>query len=314
MIILKKEEGANKWMKEHGIWEMEDLSGEVFFIRITFVRKNKTGWKVSNPIGKAIIEKNSLGNKIPEIMKYFVYSIILVLFLTTTSQSQENKIQFEFLPSGLNFPTLRANMQEAKIGVLYFTDNRNLKVDIGNNANLIKLIFPQNSISIASGIEFMGYALSTNYKEYRLQIDALDGFFGGNVSFKQKFKQNKLEIRLRIIHNSAHLVDGHYDFRGKFWINNDTSNHYTRNFLELTTAHQLYTNFGYFRYYGGGSYSFFLRPSNIKRMNLLAGFELAFRNSFGKVLKKDENIFIAEHFSLWSVIINIPEVSRLCSG
>jgi hypothetical protein len=231
-------------------------------------------------------------------MKFFFYSIILVLFLTTTSQSQENKIQFEFLPSGLNFAPLKANMQEAKIGVLYFPDNSNLKVDIGNNADLIKLNFPQNAISIASGIEFMGYALSTSYKEYRLQIDALDGFFGGNVSFKQKFKENEFEIRLRIIHNSAHLVDGHYDFKKKFWINNDTSNHYTRNFLELTTAHQLYINFGYFRYYGGGSYLFFVRPSNIKRMNLLAGFELAFRNPFGKVFNKDENIFLAEHFSL----------------
>ena len=231
-------------------------------------------------------------------MRYFRYCFILILLLTANNQAQEKKIQFEFLPPGLNFASLKANMQEAKIGVLYFPDNSNLKVDIGNNTDLIKLNFPRNEISIASGIEFMGYALSTNYKEFRLQIDALDGFFGGNVTLKQRFKESELDFRLRIIHNSAHLVDGHYDFKKRSWINNDSSNHYTRNFLELTTAHQLHTNFGYFRYYGGGSYSFFVRPSNIKRMNLLAGFELAFRNLFGEVLKKDENIFLAEHFSL----------------
>ncbi len=231
-------------------------------------------------------------------MKYSCYFFLIIIILTANSQAQERKIQLEFLPAGLNFVPLKANMQEAKIGVLFFPDNKNLKVDIGNNTDLIKLDFLHDNISLASGIEFMGYALSTNYKEYRLQIDALDGFFGGNVTFKKEFTKSELDIRLRIIHNSAHLVDGHYDFTRKFWINNDSSIYYTRNFYELTLVHQLNTNFGYFKYYGGGSYSFFVRPSTLKRINSLAGFELAFRNLFGKVFDKDENIFLAEHFSL----------------
>lgn len=125
-------------------------------------------------------------------MKYFGYCFILILILTAANQAQGKKIQFEFLPPGLNFAPLKANMQEAKIGVLYFPDNSNLKVDIGNNADLVKINFPRNEISIASGIEFMGYALSTNYKEFRLQIDALDGFFGGNVTFKKSLKRMNL--------------------------------------------------------------------------------------------------------------------------
>jgi hypothetical protein len=231
-------------------------------------------------------------------MKYSCCFFLIFIILAVNSQAQEKDIQFEFLPSGLNFEPLKANIQEAKIGVLFFPDNKNLKVDIGNNTDLVKLNFFQDNISLAAGIEFMGYALSTDYKEYRLQIDALDGFFGGNVSFKRKFKGSELDIRLRIIHNSAHLVDGHYDFIQKFWVNNDSSIHYTRNFYELTLAHQLTTSFGYFKYYGGGSYSFFVRPSTLKRINSLAGCELAFKNLFGKVFKKDENIFLAEHFSL----------------
>ncbi len=230
--------------------------------------------------------KNSVRYKILGIMKYFGYCLILVLLLTANNQAQEDKIQFEFLPSGLNFAPLKANIQEAKIGVLFFPDNKNLKVDMGNNTDLVKLKLSDDNISLAAGIEFMGYALSTDYKEYRLQIDALDGFFGGNVTFKKKLKGSEVDLRLRIIHNSAHLVDGHYDFIEKFWINNDSSIHYTRNFLELTAAHQINTNFGCFKYYGGGSYSFFVRPSNIKRVISFAGFELAFQNLLGKVFKK----------------------------
>ena len=75
------------------------------------------------------------------VMNLIVYSFILIfiLLLTTNNQAQENKIKFEFLPAGLNFVPLKANIQEAKIGVLFFPDNKNLKVDMGNNSDLIKI-------------------------------------------------------------------------------------------------------------------------------------------------------------------------------
>jgi hypothetical protein len=231
-------------------------------------------------------------------MKYFGYCLLLVLHLAVNNQAQEKKIQFEFLPPGLNFAPLKANMQEAKIGVLYFTDDKNLKVDMGNNTDLARINFLHDNISLAAGIEFLGYALSTNYKDSRLQIDALDGFFGGNISFRKIYRESELSFRFRVLHNSAHFVDGHYDFSRNAWIDSSKAIYFTKNFYELTAAHQLNTNFGYFRYYGGGSYSFFVRPSTLKRINALAGFELAFKNLFGKVFNKDENIFLAEHFSL----------------
>jgi hypothetical protein len=228
----------------------------------------------------------------------FSYFLVLFFLFSINGTAQEKKTSFEFLPSGLNFVPLKANMQEAKIGVLFFPDNKNLKVDMGNSTDLAKLNMSPDKISFAAGLEFMGYALSTNYKEYRLQIDALDGFFGGNLTFKKKYTDNELNIRLRIIHNSAHLVDGHYDFIKKMWIGIDTSIHFTKNFYELTVAHQLNTSFGYFKYYGGFSHSFFVRPANVKRINYHAGFELDFKNFLGRFFAKDENIFLANHFSI----------------
>ena len=226
--------------------------------------------------------------------------ILLLIFLSSLPfiQAQERSVSFDFLPSSLNFSPLKANTQEAKFGILYFPENRNLRVDIGNNVDLLKMNLLKENISIAAGIEFMGYALSTRYKEFRLQIDALDGFFGGNISLRKNYTASNLGVRLRIIHNSAHFVDGHYDFIKKMWIGKDSSIHFTRNFYELTIENQLKTDFGYFRYYGGFSHSFFVRPADIKRLNYHAGFEFDLRNLLGKFFTKDENIFIAHYFYL----------------
>ena len=80
-------------------------------------------------------------------MKYFSYCFILIFLIASSIQAQETKIQFEFLPQDLNFEPLKANMQEAKIGVLYFTDDKNLKVDMGNNTDLARINFLQDKIS-----------------------------------------------------------------------------------------------------------------------------------------------------------------------
>jgi hypothetical protein len=223
---------------------------------------------------------------------------LLPFLFTINNLAQENKISFEFLPSGLNFMPLKANVQEARLGILYFPSDKSLRADIGNSVDLVKLNIPDDNIFLASGIEFMGYALSKNYEQYRLQIDALDGLFGGNITLKKLYEKSNLYLRLRIVHNSAHLVDGHYDFIKNMWIDSSRSNYFTRNFYEITVAHQLNTGFGYFKYYGGFSHSFFVRPAKIERINLHAGFELAFENLIGKVFKKDENIFIANYFYL----------------
>lgn len=231
-------------------------------------------------------------------MKKFGFVFVFFLFIAVNNWAQEKNISFEFLPNGLNFVPLKANMQEAKIGVLFFPGNKNLKVDVGNNIDLLKINIVPENINLATGIEFMGYALSTNYKEYRLQIDALDGFFGGNITLKKTYKESELNIRLRIIHNSAHFVDGHYDFVKKALLGVDNSISFTKNFYELTIAHQLNKSFGYFKYYGGFSHSFFVRPAEIKRLNFHAGIEFSLENLLGKIFNRNENIFIANHFTV----------------
>ncbi len=236
-----------------------------------------------------------------KLLKYFLLIVLLVNLCSFESFSQNKKdenFNFEFLPSGLLFMPLKADVREARIGILYYTKTTHLKVDIGNSIDLLGFNFPKSNMKFALGIEFMAYAYSTSYKGYRLQIDALDGFFGGYLSFAKKYESNRLLARLRIIHNSAHFVDGHYDISTGTWIGGRGPNPYTEDFGELTVMHEINFDKSVFEYYGGFSYSTLVRPPVLKRYKGLLGAQFAVKNLFGKVWDHDENIFIAHHFSI----------------
>ncbi|MBK8946811.1 MAG: hypothetical protein IPM32_16295 [Ignavibacteriae bacterium] len=220
------------------------------------------------------------------ILFYFIFNIQII--------SQINN--FELLPHGLHFLPIKANNEEARIGILYYPKNGNLKVDIGNNIDLIAFYFPNSKLTFS--IEFMAYALSTNYAEKRLQIDALDGFFGGNMAFSKNYENGKLISRFRIIHNSAHLVDGHFDSDKNQWMNNDKPIPFTKDFGELLLGYQFLENFGTLRTYSAISYSTLIRPKILEKWNSYFGFEISSNKILDKFLEKDLNIFFATHFSL----------------
>ncbi|NWF49005.1 MAG: DUF1207 domain-containing protein [Ignavibacteriaceae bacterium] len=226
--------------------------------------------------------------------------LILIMIYSTfsASQTENQKPGFEFLPENLNFLPLRANQQETRIGVWYHTTTTNLKVDIGNSIDLLSFFFPEIDAQLTLGIDFTAYALSTSYGGNRLQIDAVDGFFGGNASFTKKSDGNKYQARLRILHHSAHLVDGHYDLDLKQWIDNREPIPFTKDFGELTIAHVINSSILTIRYYSGFAYSTLVRPDELKRYSLHAGVEFSTDKIFGKVFKNDVNLFISHHFNL----------------
>lgn len=193
---------------------------------------------------------------------------------------------------------LKANHQEARIGVWYITENRNLKVDIGNTIDIAKLAMPASNSVFSIGIDFMAYALSTSFAGKRLQIDAVDGFFGGNISFRTQLAADNILARFRIIHNSAHLVDGHWDSNNSKWIDDYEPVPFTKDFGEIVLAHELKREFIFIKYYGGLSYASLVRPSSLKRWNYLTGAEIAFENLFGKFFDKDEYLFAAFHMGV----------------
>ena len=232
-------------------------------------------------------------------MRYLI--IILLLLGGIVIHSQEKNFQFSFAPAGLHFMPLKANMQEARIGVLYFPDNANLKVDIGNNIDLLGFTWKNEKVKLTFGIEFMAYALSTSFQGRRLQIDALDGFFGGNVSLSKMMNDNCVQMRFRVIHNSAHLVDGSYDSSKKEWKNNAEPIPFTRDFGEITIANEHHAKNYLLRYYGGVAYSTLVRPNEIKKFSLAAGFELSSNKILGKIFDKATNLFCAYQLNVHGI-------------
>ncbi len=226
-------------------------------------------------------------------MKRLLLIILLIIQLTTFAQN--NKIEFNFLPSGLHFIPLKANFREARIGVMIYGDNADLKVDIGNNIDLLDFQIPAKKMRLTLGIEFMAYALATDYNGLHLQIDALDGFFGGNASFSSGENKDKFIARLRIIHNSAHFVDGHYDLEKNVWINGKKPFPFTRDFGELLIGKYIEQNNYKMRFYITPTYSTLVRPMKIQKWSLSGGFEIANDNIIDKIFEHPTNLYIAVH-------------------
>ncbi len=227
----------------------------------------------------------------------FITAVLLVCSIGRSQSTIDSSSQFVFLPKGLHFAPLRANIQEPRIGVFKYLNAGQMKVDIGNTIDVFGLWFPHSRFT--AGIDFFAYAFVTGSQGLRLQIDAIDGFFGGNLTFSHNLGNDtttRLYARLRILHHSAHLVDGHYLQSIKSWADNREPIPYTRDFGELTLAHTLPTVLGNIRYYGGISYATLVRPADIERISYLAGTEIY--NDIGTVFKQPVNLYIAYSMSL----------------
>ena len=245
-------------------------------------------------------------------MKFIrIISLSLTLCLYAYGQTTERSSpQFFFLPDGLQFAPLKANIQEPRIGVFKFLDAGLMKVDIGNSIDVLGLAFPQG-VTCTLGIDFMAYALATNAHGLRLQIDALDGFFGGNLTISKRlepaaseteFSRNVYLARLRILHQSAHMVDGHYVENanshnpGDSWIDGRVPIPFTRDFGELVVSHTFAPGGGAVRYYAGISYATLVRPDAIQRFAYLGGFEIY--KSLGSITAKETNLFFSYNITI----------------
>jgi hypothetical protein len=223
-----------------------------------------------------------------------MYSKIFLLLILFSQIILSQESNYELFPEGQNFMPLKANHQEARFGILYYPDNGYLKVDIGNSSDLFAISFRDND-RFSLAIDFMAYALSTNYAGKRLQIAVLDGFFGGHAAYRLSFDNRNLLFRFRIIHNSAHFVDGLWDSGGDDWIGEDRPIPFTQDFGEITVADELIFNFGLIKYYGSVAYATLVRPAELEKWSANFGLEINSDQILGKVLQKPVNLFFATH-------------------
>lgn len=214
-----------------------------------------------------------------------------------------------FLPPGNRVPGLLAHPQEARVGVRKEAGTSRLKLDIGTSVDLVVWSADSSAPAFAAGIDFFTYALTTSSEGLRLQVDAVDGFFGGHVSCSVSRTGPPVELRLRLLHLSAHFVDGHYDQNARGWKDGREPLPFTRDFGELVCG--VWTSLGGVRcrVYSGFSYATLVRPVTIRRFSTLHGVELSSDDLLPPIGGSSTSVYLAGHLT----VAGIPSAAGTAS-
>jgi len=199
-------------------------------------------------------------------------------------------------------PPLVAHYQEPRFGVRKEMGTARMKLDIGDAIDLVEVAASDSACGrIRAGADFFTYALTSNWQGHRLQVDAVDGFFGGHIVFAAPGGWPPLTLRLRILHLSAHFVDGHYDFAAREWLGGMNPVPFTKDFGELTGLYAFRVGTCRIQAYSGLSYATLVRPSVLKRISTLHGVQLDSGDWAGSALGRPLTLYAADDFTLAGV-------------
>jgi hypothetical protein len=238
------------------------------------------------------------------MIRHLLLVVLLILILAPRSFAQDVPADSSwiFLPKGLLVTPFAAHYQEPRVGVRKQLGSSRLKLDIGSTLDLVEYsISSEKRKSIRAGIDFFTYALSTSANGLRLQIDAVDGYFGGHISYKSITPSDAFSLRLRLIHLSAHFIDGHFDNTTGTWKNGLAPLPFTKDFGELVAGYEFPLMELGCRVYSGFSYATLIRPTAISRFNSLHGFELYTTDVPGTAFGRTFHIFLADNLTLTGI-------------
>jgi hypothetical protein len=206
-----------------------------------------------------------------------------------------------FLPGGTLFPPLRANYQEPRVGVRKEAGTSRLKLDIGSSIDFLECRTGSPGGRLRIGADFFTYALTTSAEGLRLQVDAVDGFFGGHIVYVAPGEEGHLALRLRLLHVSGHLIDGHWDHGTMQWIDNKIPIPYTRDFGELTGLYTWPGESVAVSAYSGISYATLVRPDNLARYGTLHGVELRSTGLLPSFGGRPMSLYIADNLAVTGI-------------
>jgi hypothetical protein len=200
-------------------------------------------------------------------MKFFSKLFFLTFVCSLSFAQDTTKINISFYSAENIFTPPNASFTESRIGLIKDFQSSNIRLDIGASPDIFEFGFHNKNIfdKIAVGADFHAFGLLFNESDkIILQVDAIDAFFGGHISFKDIFNQKKLSARFRIMHLSSHLVDGHYDIQNNRWKNGKYPNPFGREFLEFHVQYSFNTATLHF----GANYIFRQRPNVLTKTNI----------------------------------------------
>ncbi len=234
---------------------------------------------------------------------------LLVLFLLCAlangwSQSQNTTVArtFEFLPAGVLFPPFAANADEPRIGIRKELASTRMKLDMGGTLDFLQYTFDDSACArLSLGAEIFALGLTTSAQGFRLQVDAIDGFYGGHILFRYDDGPRVYAARLRLMHHSAHLVDGHWNKATASWLNGKTPVAATQDFGELAAALTVPVAGMPLRIYSGAAYATLVRPGDIQRFSSLHGMELTTGERLGTAFGKPCEVYAAYNLTFAGV-------------
>ena len=233
-------------------------------------------------------------------------TICLALMLTAArgpaqDLSRAGEPGTEFLPPGTLFAPLRANYQEPRVGVRKDAGTSRLKLDIGSSIDFLEYRSDTTGGRLRFGADFFTYALTTSAQGLRLQVDAVDGYFGGHIVYAVPGDDGRLLLRLRLLHISGHLIDGHWDRAAMEWIDNKQPIPYTRDFGELVGRYTWSGRIAALSAYSGFSYATLVRPGDLARYATLHGFELRTTDLAGPAGGKPFCLYAADNLAITGI-------------
>lgn len=199
--------------------------------------------------------------------------LLFGVFCTTVPlchvQAQEITSASTWFPEGRGFTTLTANHEEPRMGIAQEVGNSRMNVAIGNGLDLYQYRSGTDTFRVAA--LFFAYALANDHRGYRLKIDAADGYFGIGFSLQTA---SPWSFRVRVLHLSAHMVDGHYNDELEMWRDGKDPFPFSRNYGEVVAAYQYPVERWLLRPYAGFSYAPIVKPVAIRKWTMLAGAEV----------------------------------------
>lgn len=194
---------------------------------------------------------------------------VAAVLITSSLHAQPDSTRWSWFPDRLLFIPLVGSHEEPRMGIAQEVGTSRMNVSIGNSVEVLE--YSRGSDTVRASVVFLASALANDYRGYRLKIDAADGIFGIGFVYQNA---SPLGVRFRILHLSAHLVDGHYNDELQMWRDGKVPFPFSRNYGELIAAYTTPMRSMLLRLYGGVSYAPIVKPVQIRAWTGIAGWEL----------------------------------------
>lgn len=228
-------------------------------------------------------------------LKFLSISAAVVIMFGLQSLSAQESSSWEFLPDSAHFIPLRASYHDARTGIIYVPSRVQVNFTLGSSLPVLEFRLGEGR-TISVGSDIMAYAQFNFLRTLEIMVDNVDALWGLSGVYRHTMDRSSLAFRLRLMHNSAHLVDEHYLPENYRRLIKPVPTNLTMEFAELTAVYDQENDDFTSRVYASGAYRLKVSPKAIfKKPFGSAGAEIAEKSLEWTFLGKRTHLFLAVH-------------------